>query len=276
VAGRAGAAAGAPLSEAPTGRLRLRAARLGDRTVLAEVERTAPFHITAPSDRAGDGRAEVVLQHVGPGLFPGDDLLLEATVEAGADLTLRGQAATKLYPCPPGARARVRTRLRVEPGGCLVFLPGELIPFRDAAYRQETEVALAEGARCALAEIVTPGRVAMGERDAFACLDLRLRLAVAGRPVLVERARLEPAGRPLGLPGRHGPYPCAGALYLAGYGAPDLGHGPPGGPVWWGSGATAAGDVTLVRLLGPTAQALQAEIARLLREAAPRGPAPTG
>ena len=246
--------------------------------MLAEVDRTAPFHVAASHDRAGDGGAEVIVQQVGPGLFPGEELLTEVAVGAGARLTLRGQAATKLYPCPPGEEARAVTRLRVAAGGGLVSLPGELIPFRDAAYVSATEIDLDTGARLALAEIVTPGRVAMGERDVYARLDLRLRLRVDGRPVLVERARLEPTRRPLTAPGRHGRFACAGTLVLAGYGAPDLGQGPSprqgpepeSGPtgVWWGSGATAAGDVTIVRLLGPTAQALHAEIARLLRVAA--------
>lgn len=251
----------------PTGMLHLRAARLGDRTILVETERTAPFHLTAPFDRASDGAAEVIIQQVGPGLFPGDDLRLTTTVEAGARLTVRAQAATKLYPCPSGSESRQRVVLRVMPGGELVVLNGELIPFWDARYRQETTIGLAPGARLALVEVVTPGRLAMGERDRFGLLDLRLRIAVDGDTILIERARLEPRRRSLASLGRHGQFDCAGSLYLAGYGALDVGPDPGDRRVWWGHGRVGEGDVTVVRCLGPTAQAVQAELARLLQRA---------
>lgn len=260
----------APSSPAasPTGRLRLRAARVGGRTGLVDVERTAPFHPGPPAYRGEDGAAEVIVQHAGPGLFPGETLEATIEVDRGAALVVRGQGATKVYPSPSGAAAVSRSRLRVAAGAALRWLPGELIPFRDAVLRQETVVALAPGARLALLEILTPGRLAMGERDAYARLDLRLRIEVAGRPVLIERAVLEPAHRPLAAPARHGGFPCVGALYLAGFGleeASALGQSEPDDAVWWGSGATAAADVTVVRLLGPTAQAVRAEAEALLR-----------
>jgi urease accessory protein UreH len=242
----------------------VRAERLGDRTVLTRVDRTAPFHLGPVSYRSG--HAEVIVQQVGPGLFPGDDLVVEVDIAPGAELTLRGQAATKVYPCPPGARSQQRTLLRVDAGGRLRVFPGELIPFRDASYHQQTDVELASGARCALAEVVGPGRSAMGERDAYRRLDLHLRLRVDGRPVLIERSRLEPAHYRLDVPGRHGATPWVGVLIVAGYGGVDLTPPPAGDPVWWGAGRTAQGDVQMVRLLGPTAQGIRLAIRRLLHE----------
>ncbi len=250
------------LSGPPTGALRLRAVRLGERTVLTEVARTAPFHPGPASHRAGDGSAEVIIQQAGPGIFPGERLETTIKVEPGASLTVRGQGATKLYPSPSGTLAEIRTMLHVGPGASLIYLPGELIPFRDARLRQETTVELTTGARFALAEIVTPGRLAMGERDAFVSLDLRLRIVVDGCPVLIERSLLEPHRRPLTVVGRHGEHSCAGSLYLAGWPAPL----PPESAatdtsVWRCSGETADGSLTIVRLLGTTAHALKGQVA---------------
>ena len=211
----------------PTGIFRLHAVRHGARTILAAVDRSAPFHPSPPSYRAADGAAEVTVQQAGPGLFPGETLRTEVAVEEGASLTVRGQGATKVYPSPGGAAAVSDTALRVAAGGSLVWLPGELIPFRGAVLKQATAVELAPGARLVLVELLTPGRVAMGERDAYVRLDLRLRIAVAGRPVLIERALLEPASRPPSVAGRHGGFGCAAALYLAGFGeaATAIGQG---------------------------------------------------
>lgn len=235
--------------------------------MLAEVARTAPFHPSPPTYRGGAGAAEVTVQAVGPGLFPGECLRTEVEVEAGATLVVRGQGATKLYPSPTGAPAVTTTRLVVATGGCLLWLPGELIPFRDAVLEQAVEASVSAGGRLALLDLLTPGRVAMGERDAYARLDLRLRISHDGRPLLIERARLEPTRRPMSVLGRHGGYGCAGTLVLVGFGAAagGLGQGERGDGVWWGAGGDD--ELVLVRLVGPTAQAVRGVADGLLRAA---------
>ncbi len=246
--------------------LRLTATKAGARTVLSETFRTVPFHIGMPSYRAGVGLpsgAEVIVQGVGPGIFPDDALDVSLTADAGADLTVRGQGATKVYPAPDGhAGATARTMLTVATGGRLIYLPGALIPFQKAVYRQETVVEVAEGGSVALSEILTPGRIAMGERDRYTRLEIRLRASVAGRLVLVERGVLEPDRRALDTPGRHGTFACAGSLYLFGGGwrTPDADTGI--GPVRWGAGGGEG--FVVVRLFGPTAQAVRRTMESLL------------
>lgn len=247
---------------APTGELRVRAERMGARTVVTDAYRTAPFHLGWPSDRLGDGSAELIVQGVGPGYLPGDRLAIDVSVGSGASLTLRGQGATKVFPSPQGVPAVVEVRLTVDAGGRLVYLPGELIPFRDSVLEQVTRIQVAVGGALALGEILTPGRVAMGEVNAFARLRLDVEARYGGQTRLIERARLEPARRPLTSLGRHGAQPIAGSLYLIGDGwalpaSPDIAES-----VTW---ASAAGEgYTLVRLLGPTVQAVSAAIRALL------------
>jgi urease accessory protein len=220
--------------------------------VLRDVERTAPFALGPPSYRRGRETAEVIVQQVGPGILPGDDLRVELVVGTGARLVVRGQGATRLYPCPDGTRATVRLSIRVEGGGELVFLPGELIPFRDAELCQWTDAEIGPGGRFALSEIVAPGRSAMGEAYAYRRLDLRQRISVDGRPVLVERSQLDPRRRPLDAPGRHGSFPVAGTLYLAGYESmPTLDLLAEARAL---IGVGQVGDVGIVRLLAQTTQ----------------------
>lgn len=239
-----------------SGTLRIHAERRGERTVLTEQYRSVPFHLSTPSYRAGDGTAEVIVQQVGPGLFPDDDLLTEITVGPGARLVVRGQSATKLYPCPPDRSARVTVRLRVAAGGWLAWAPGPLIPFRDGALRQEVTAELAMGARLILADVTTPGRVAMGEREAYQWLDLRCRVTVDNRIVFADRSWLDPRSRPLISPARSGDFDCFGALYLFGFGPLDLGADKRRPDLWWQAGGSEA--MTMVRYLGTTAQAIVA------------------
>jgi urease accessory protein UreH len=144
----------------------------------------------------------------------------------------------------------------VEEGGWLAWVPGPLIPFRDGALRQEVVADLDAGARLILADVTTSGRVAMGERDAYRWLDLRCRVMVDNRPVLVERSSLEPRTKPLSNPARADDFACVGSLYLFGFGMLDLGVGEHQPDLWWQAGGSAT--VTTVRYLGTTAQALTA------------------
>lgn len=246
----------------PTGALRLRAVLANGVTQIGDCYRTAPFHLGIPADRIGDGRAEVIIQGVGPGYFPGDRLRIDLTAESGATLVVRGQGATKLYPSPGGEAASVATRLRAEAGATLVYLPGELIPFRDGVLTATTEIDVAAGGRVALAEILMPGRTAMGEHLAYRSLDMRVEARYAGRRCLIERMRLEPDIRDVAAVGRHCGYAAVGTLYLIGGGwsAPLASHLDE--PVLW----AADGDecMVLVRLAGPTAQAVHAAIATIL------------
>lgn len=118
---------------------RFKAEWAGNRTALTEVYRTAPFHLGLPG-AGDDGGIEVIVQEVGPGLLPGDATETEIEVGPDAHVTPRGQAATKLYPCPAGERIETTSRLHVRIGGTLVYLPGELILYKEAELFQRVEV----------------------------------------------------------------------------------------------------------------------------------------
>jgi urease accessory protein len=213
-----------------------------------------------PSEHGG--AAELIVQGVGPGYLPGDRLNIDITVDAGASLTVRGQGATKLYPSPRGEPAVANVRLMVAAGARLTYLPGELIPFRLSVLRQVTRLTVELGGQCVLGEIVTPGRIAMGEIDAYTQLRLDVGAWLGGRLVLAERARLEPGQGALNSIGRHGPHAVAGTLYVIGepWVAPDDAAIP--ATVLWAS-ATGEG-YTLIRLLGPTAQAVSSAMKALV------------
>lgn len=225
------------------GQLRLHAAVRQGRTVLTDAYRTAPFH-PAPV-RYRDGRAVVTLQDAGPGILPGDRLHATVTVDRGAELVVEAQGAARVYPSPHGLVAEAKTDLTVADGGTLWWLPGVMIPYRAARYESHVQVRLEPGARFALLDVLTPGRVAMGERDAFARLDLRTRIDVGGKPAFIDRALLDPVNRPAPSVGERDDSRCFGALTLVGYELPAAAIPDPS-DVWLG----ADGDARLAIVRG--------------------------
>lgn len=249
------------MRDALNGELRLRAARSAGFTVLTEAFRTAPFH-PGPAHHHGR-RAEVILQDVGPGVFPGDELSVAITAEAGADLRVVGQGATKLYPCPCSRQAHAEITLTAAEDATLWWLPGALIPFRDADYVATTRVDLAPTARFASLEVISGGRLAMGERDAYRSLDLRLRVVQGGRLRLLERALLDPAAQPRSLLETPGRFTCSGTLVLVGYPTPPQ---PALQADCW-IGCDGNDTLTLARGVATSAERLRGDLLALLQAA---------
>lgn len=245
-----------------SGTLRLRAEVCGARTVLADVYRTAPFHPGPLHYRGSMG--EVILQDVSPGLLPGDSLQADVLVGDEAALVVSGQGATRIYPSESGEAAQSRTSLVVSGAGTLWWLPGPLIPFREARYESRVAVRLDAASRFAFMEIITPGRVAMGEFHAYQRLDLRVRIDVARHAKLIERSVLDPRERPVATAGRHGAFVCSGTLIMVGYPVPDCAE-PRGADVWLG--ADGDQNLAIVRGLSRAAEPLREALRDILERA---------
>jgi urease accessory protein len=193
--------------------------------------------------------------------MPGDRLEATVSVASGAYLTVESPGAVRVFPSPRGVPATSATDLSVAAGGSLWWLPGTLIPYRDARLDSRMYVRLEPGATFALLDILTPGRTAMGERAAYARLDLRTRIDVGDQPVLIERALLDPAERPNLFERATTAFRCSGTLILVGYEFPrdielearDVWLGADGGP-----------ELAIVRAVSPSAAALRSALVTLL------------
>jgi urease accessory protein len=198
------------------GRLRLRfeAVRSAKLTVLKECEQQPPLKVVRAFP-LNDGGALVHLNNLSGGVLGGD--LLELAVEIGpaAVVQLTSTGATRLYRSRRGApAARQSARILVGENGLLEYLPDPLIPFSGSRYCQETVVELSAGAGLFWWETVAPGREARGELFAYELLHLKTDISASGRPIALERIRLEPSERPPSSPVRLGPYRYFSSFYI--------------------------------------------------------------
>lgn len=174
------------------GELRLRA-EPGEtgRTVLAYRHAAGAYHLSKPH---WDGHA-LMVQWINPtaGVFAGDMLRSDVSVGPGEALLLTTPSATRIHTrndprLPPGRQYQT---FSVASGGFLEVNPEWLMPQRDSAFVQETEIDIESGGGLFFGEILAPGRVAHGEALKFAHLDLRLQLRLGGRLLFRERLRVD-------------------------------------------------------------------------------------
>jgi urease accessory protein len=105
---------------------------------------------------------EVVFLNTSGGLTDGDDLSYRLDLAAGCTVTATTQTAERVYASRGGA-ARAKVQASVGAGGHLDWLPQETILFQSSHLVRDTQIDLAPGASCLLAETVVLGRHAMGE-----------------------------------------------------------------------------------------------------------------
>jgi urease accessory protein len=175
--------------------LRLRFARNGANTILAQSRFSLPLQILTPLTFA-DGASYLMLLNPTGGVLGGDHLTTEIVQEAGTHVCLTTPSATRIYRTEEKP-AIIETAIQVGDGARLEYFPDHVIPHAGSSLRQSLRVEMARGSRAILLDSMASGRVAHGERWAFTEMDSRIEVHVCGRPAYVNRTKIAPpATRP--------------------------------------------------------------------------------
>jgi urease accessory protein len=162
------------------------------RTVLGASQQEPPLRVVRAFTLA-DGAAMVHLHNVSGGVLGGDQLGLIVRVSPGAGAQITTTGATRIYrPRAEAPVALLSNDVTVGKNALLEYVPDALIPFAGARLRQRTTIQLEPGAGLFWWEIVAPGREARGEVFEYASVELKTDLVAMGKPIAVERVRLEP------------------------------------------------------------------------------------
>ena len=165
------------------------------RTILTRSSCTSPWHHFPPSYLDDSGCAYTWLVNPSGGLVGGDHVSVEAQLHAGTHVLMTGPSANRVYrslsePVLQEIRVSVGSDARLE------WMPELTIPFAGSHFRQSIHVDLGPGATVVLWDAIASGRVAMGERWAFAVVEneICIRTTLAGS--VVERYRVVPGPLP--------------------------------------------------------------------------------
>lgn len=185
-------------------RLELRFERRDESTLMAHCRHHGPLRVQKPLHPEGCGICHAIVLHPPAGIAGGDELDIRVGVADGAHALLTTPGAAKWYRSA-GAEATQALTLDVGPGGVLEWLPQESIVFDGALAHMESEVNLAADAAYVGLEVLCLGRRASGERFGNGTLRLATRISRCGRPLWLERGRLDGGGAlldsPVGLSG---------------------------------------------------------------------------
>lgn len=160
--------------------------------------------------RTGGSRFHIVQTAGGP--IGGDDLELDLDVGDGAEVELCSAAATVVQPGTGAEPARWLVRANLGDGARLRLAPQPAVVCERACYETELSANLAAGARAALREEITLGRV--GETGGR--YRGRLAVTVDGLPLVRHESILDGADADLNGPAGSGGYRAIGTMLIAG------------------------------------------------------------
>lgn len=192
------------------GLLRLGFERRGNRTILADLDRRAPFmaqRVLYP-ERSLPDLAWLFIITTSGCVLQGDRMALEVRLGPGARAHLTTQSATKIHTMD--ANYAVQTQhVSLDDGAYLEFMPDPLIPHRRARFLSDTRILIAETATLLYSEIIQPGRKHHHPDECFGATLLSLATAAtrpSGRLLFSEKLLVEPDRRPLRQTGVMGPF----------------------------------------------------------------------
>nr|WP_245398723.1 urease accessory protein UreD [Oceaniglobus trochenteri] len=165
-------------------------AKTGPRgTCLAGLRQSGSLKCLFP--RADPPNMQAVLVNTAGGITGGDAFSIDLRAEAGTDLTVTTQAAERAYRAQPGQVGQMHSRVCLEEGARLNWLPQETILFDGCALNRTLTVDLAAGASLLLTEPLVFGRTSMGEVLRRGQFSDRIEICSRGRPLYLDRIALE-------------------------------------------------------------------------------------
>ena len=244
-------------------RLRLRFGGQDGRTVVRERAHEGPLQVQRAFYPEGPELCHVYLLHPPGGLVAGDRLDVNIDLDPGAHALVTTPAAGKVYRGDERPAATVRQQLRVGAGASLEWFPQETIVFEGGRVELETRVELAEGAAFLGWELCCLGRPAAGEAFAAGACRQRFELWRAGRPLCLERARLDGGAPALRARWGLGGAPVSATLLATPVAGPlDAIRALPANAADLVS-ATLLDDVLVCRYLGPSAERARRHFTRV-------------
>lgn len=144
--------------------LKLHIGRRHKKSVVTEQFFTSPLKLGMP--RTEGERLEIVLMMASAGILKGDSFQYEICCEENTKTFLTEQSYSKIFDTGEGG-AEKKQNITIEKNASLYYRPCAVIPFANSTFDGDMTVHVNVDSEFAYADIVTAGRVGMGEKFLF-------------------------------------------------------------------------------------------------------------
>ncbi|MEN9598442.1 MAG: hypothetical protein RL596_753 [Bacteroidota bacterium] len=169
--------------------------REGEKTLLKNSAFDIPYKVVHYGAKSLTKHLEIMMMCYSPGVMDGDDLSVEVSCKAGAEMKLFTQSFNKLHPMKSGAKQTFIAH--IEKGALFQFLPCPTIPFKDSIFKAENTIHVAESGHLIWGDIISGGRIHSGESFLFTKFHNITKVFLAEKILLVDNQLLVPKNQPL-------------------------------------------------------------------------------
>ena len=174
------------------GALEVNYVRQDQKTIISRANCTSPWHLFPPVYLDETGSAYTLLLNPSGGLVGGDRLSIDMSLGPRAHVIISTPSANRVYRSFSKTSHSAQTiRIAVGAGAILEWVPEHTIPFAGSRFRQAIHISLAPRATVVLWDAMASGRMAQGERWAFASLANEITITTASGGSLIERYSLD-------------------------------------------------------------------------------------
>lgn len=102
------------------------------------------------------------------------------------------QAATKIYKCMNNLPSYQKNEFILEDNASLEYISDSVILYRDAMFRQESEVRMKDTSSLVYTDGITSGWSPDGEKFKYSSVQMKLKIYVNDKPVMLDNLKLDP------------------------------------------------------------------------------------
>jgi urease accessory protein len=160
------------------------------------------------------GMAYLYVMSPSGGILQGDRYRTDVLLKNKAVAHMTTQSATKIYSMNSNSASQI-VNITLDENSYLEYIPDQIIPYKDSRYYQKVSLNVHENSTLVYSEVLTPGRVAMGESFEYDICYLRTHCRNQDNDIrFLENTKIEPKKQKMKDFGILGEYSTVGTVYI--------------------------------------------------------------
>jgi len=160
------------------------------------------------------GMAYIYVISPSGGILQGDRYRTDVLLKNKAVAHITTQGATRVYSMNSNSASQM-VNITVDENCYLEYIPDQIIPYKNSRYYQKVNLEVHDNSTLIYSEVLTPGRVAMGESFEYDICYLRTHCTNQDKKIrFLENTKIEPKKQKLKNFGILGEYSIVGTVYI--------------------------------------------------------------